>query len=157
MWIISGIINKRKQKQLEKNEECLQLSLQNKAVLQEVYEQLNQKKELIDLQFFERWQRDHKHLIVQMQGLKLSYNQNCETYCELETTHRELLDLSLSLRQKIINHNEQIIQQNMNDYYQVVGAVEGEKLDEKQMSAVVKNAHNQLIIAGAGCGKTTTI
>lgn len=157
MWIISGIINKRKQKQLEKNEECLQLSLQNKAVLQEVYEQLNQKKELIDLQFFERWQRDHKHLIVQMQGLKLSYYQNCETYCELETTHRELLDLSLSLRQKIINHNEQIIQQNMNDYYQVVGAVEGEKLDEKQMSAVVKNAHNQLIIAGAGCGKTTTI
>ena len=41
--------------------------------------------------------------------------------------------------------------------YRLIGNVEGRRLDEQQMSSIVKPSMNHLIIAGAGTGKTTTI
>ena len=41
--------------------------------------------------------------------------------------------------------------------YSLIGDVEGRKLDHQQMACIVKEAHNHLVIAGAGTGKTTTV
>ena len=41
--------------------------------------------------------------------------------------------------------------------YALIGDVEGRKLDQQQMTCIVKEAHNHLVIAGAGTGKTTTV
>lgn len=54
-------------------------------------------------------------------------------------------------------HNQNILQSLIQYAYTVIGDVEGRKLDVQQMAAIVRNPHNQLIIAGAGTGKTTTI
>ena len=41
--------------------------------------------------------------------------------------------------------------------YSLIGDVEGQRLDQQQMICIVKEAHNHLVIAGAGTGKTTTV
>ena len=57
----------------------------------------------------------------------------------------------------IQNHNNIALSQTINEAYRLIGSVEGQKLDSQQMACVVKDPHSQLVIAGAGTGKTTTI
>lgn len=45
----------------------------------------------------------------------------------------------------------------ISDARNLIGKVEGYDLDDQQMYCVCTDAHNQLVIAGAGTGKTTTI
>lgn len=40
---------------------------------------------------------------------------------------------------------------------QAIGPVEGHELDDQQVSAILNQAHNHLVAAGAGTGKTTAI
>ena len=57
----------------------------------------------------------------------------------------------------IQNHNNIALRQTINEAYRLIGSVEGQKLDSQQMACIVKDPHSQLVIAGAGTGKTTTI
>lgn len=53
---------------------------------------------------------------------------------------------------------DELLPQNiLDEAYALIGNVEGRKLDSQQMSCILKEAHNHLVIAGAGTGKTTTI
>lgn len=61
----------------------------------------------------------------------------------LDRAYRELLD--------------QINQHNADVYQKVIGKVEGRNLDKQQLNCIVKPAHNHLVLAGAGTGKTTTV
>jgi len=54
-------------------------------------------------------------------------------------------------------HNEQAIVMRKADAKEIVGNIKGFPLDDQQLQCVVTDAHNQLVIAGAGTGKTTTI
>lgn len=53
--------------------------------------------------------------------------------------------------------SEQIDRHNADVYQRVIGKVEGRNLDKQQLSGIVKSAHNHLVLAGAGTGKTTTV
>lgn len=52
---------------------------------------------------------------------------------------------------------EQINRHNADVYQKVIGKVEDRNLDKQQLSCIVKPAHNHLVLAGAGTGKTTTV
>ena len=52
---------------------------------------------------------------------------------------------------------ERINRHNENVYQAVIGKVEGRDLDKQQLNCIVKPAHNHLVLAGAGTGKTTTV
>jgi DNA helicase IV len=54
-------------------------------------------------------------------------------------------------------YNEQFIQHSLTLYSAFFDDIEGRKLDTQQRIAVVTDEDNNLIIAGAGSGKTTTI
>ena len=79
------------------------------------------------------------------------------TYQRLKAYYDSFLDTEKEFSEKIQEHNTQVLRQKINEAYQLVGPVEGQKLDLQQMASIVKDPHSQLVIAGAGTGKTTTI
>lgn len=54
-------------------------------------------------------------------------------------------------------YNQQFVKRELEKYNQYFDQVENRKLDIQQRTAIVTNEDNNLIIAGAGSGKTTTI
>ena len=69
----------------------------------------------------------------------------------------EILNAINSIRVRIDNHNRIVAENRIQNAYALIGDVEGRKLDYQQMTCIVKEAYNHLVIAGAGTGKTTTI
>jgi DNA helicase-4 len=60
--------------------------------------------------------------------------------------------------ESILNsHNENFIDSEMKNTDSLLSDVEGKSLDTQQRKAVIIDEDNQLVIAGAGSGKTTTI
>lgn len=54
-------------------------------------------------------------------------------------------------------HNKLILKDEISNFKNVCGLIEGKELDDQQIDAIVRKNNNQLVIAGAGSGKTTTI
>ena len=57
----------------------------------------------------------------------------------------------------IEKHNSVYLDDKVNEGYNLIGDVEGQRLDRQQMACIVKDTENHLVVAGAGTGKTTTI
>lgn len=76
---------------------------------------------------------------------------------ELKYKQSILAEKLNSFSQLISLHNQQVTALKIENAYNIIGDVEGRKLDKQQMSCIIKETHNHLIIAGAGTGKTTTI
>ncbi len=62
-----------------------------------------------------------------------------------------------NLDEKISAHNDEVATYLIDKARELIGDVEGRKLDDQQMKCIVKPMTNHLVIAGAGTGKTTTI
>lgn len=75
---------------------------------------------------------------------KISQNQFYNTLRNRTKRHQR------ELPERINRHNENV-------YQTVIGKVEGRDLDKQQLNCIVKPAHNHLVLAGAGTGKTTTV
>ncbi len=54
-------------------------------------------------------------------------------------------------------HNDTLAHTRINNFNELCGKIEGKELDLQQKDAVVRIYNNQLVIAGAGSGKTTVI
>ena len=58
---------------------------------------------------------------------------------------------------KIDNHNIKFVLSEKNKYANFFRNIEQKALDNQQIEAILKDEYNNLVIAGAGCGKTITI
>jgi len=76
---------------------------------------------------------------------------------DLSAVKKKLISVSDSLEQAMLSHNANVACSLREDARCLIGNVEGQPLDDQQMDCIVKPAHNHLVIAGAGTGKTTTI
>ena len=79
------------------------------------------------------------------------------TYFSLKSAFESFQNTQKSFLDTIQTHNNYALKQKIEEAYQIIGEVEGQKLDHQQMACVVKDPHSHLVIAGAGTGKTTTI
>ena len=61
------------------------------------------------------------------------------------------------LPSKMREFNEWLADQKAADAAKLILPIEGKMLDNQQMRCITKEAHNHLVLAGAGTGKTTTI
>lgn len=55
------------------------------------------------------------------------------------------------------SYNKRFIERELNECDTLFSNIEGQSLDEQQRLAVIKDEDNNLVIAGAGSGKTTTV
>ena len=76
---------------------------------------------------------------------------------KIKSKKGELEALSENIARMITVHNDEVAAYLSERARKVIGNVEGRQLDPQQMKCIIKPAHNHLVIAGAGTGKTTTI
>jgi len=70
---------------------------------------------------------------------------------------RKFIKLYSSLEPYIQTHNSIYFKNQLNEYDNLLNNVDGKSLDMQQKMAVLSDENNNLVIAGAGSGKTLTI
>ena len=88
---------------------------------------------------------------------KLKYILYFFNYIKYKNLYEELSLLISNTKYKIDEHNNMIFNESKKEFHNICGLVEDKELDDQQIDAIVRKNKNQLVIAGAGSGKTTTI
>lgn len=107
----------------------------------------------------------YKKLTAECQELESKVEQELRTtrfvkgpsFYSLKSSFDSFQNAQKDFLKKIQEFNNLALKQKIEEAYQLIGEVEGQKLDPQQMACVVKEPHSHLVIAGAGTGKTTTI
>ena len=104
-----------------------------------------------------KWRSENLSVLIESEPSAISHLRKTSKYTQLFQKQADLHNMSTALGNRIIRHNEKVADQKISQAYQIIGAIEGRRLDRQQMSCIVKDAHSHLVIAGAGTGKTTTV
>ena len=156
MFFIKKLITNHKNKVIARNLKCDSLISQIDDALKSFDALFEDENTYIDPPKVEEWFSRYSHL----QSSKLTddaYLRKAKNYKTFVDRQNALRRFSNSLSRLISEHNDKVAEANLRDAYLLIGDVEGRKLDRQQMMCVIKEAHNHLVIAGAGTGKTTTI
>lgn len=157
MGFIKNIIEHHQQKTQEQNDACNELISRIDAALLEVKSTFSKPQEFIDPRYETEWRNRNSQILSDLETQKIQYLKKTAQYNALSSKHQKLAAVARSMSQHIIIHNERAASMKVQSAYALIGGVEGRTLDKQQMTCIVKEAHNHLVIAGAGTGKTTTV
>lgn len=113
--------------------------------------------EYIDKVALDHWKTKNGTFVTNLQREGNSRFGLSEHHSEYQKSKEWLLKDYKNLDSKVKEHDDTVLQNRINDGYKTIGDVEGRRLDRQQMECIVNDARNQLVVAGAGTGKTTTI
>ncbi len=157
MNIIAKLLEKHKEKVQLRNEKCDDLIVRIDTALSEINAIFANTSEFIDPKEGTFWTNKHSILADEIKPQNIQSLKKATNYSDLQAVQRIFQSTKLNLTERISQHNNQVASARIKNAYQLIGNVEGRKLDEQQMTCIVKEAHNHLVIAGAGTGKTTTV
>ena len=157
MGLIKNIISKYERKIKERNEACDKIIIDIESALRDVKSKFSNPQVFIDPSFEEKWLGNNYDLFIAASAENILKLKKSSDYELLVKKQNELISIAKSLQQEIILHNEYAARMKIPKAYSLIGDVEGRKLDIQQMTCIIKEAHNHLVIAGAGTGKTTTV
>lgn len=157
MGIIKNIIKRYREKIQARNDACDNYILHIDTLLKQIDESLSDMQKDLKPSQTAIWQNDYKILKEDTSDDNIKSIRKAINYQELLKKRIELDETFNAVKLKINEHNERVFNKKISDAYELIGDVEGKKLDRQQMICIVKEAHNHLIIAGAGTGKTTTV
>lgn len=154
---IQSLIDGYKRKKQEKNDACNVLIKKIDIAIADISTPFNDKQNFIEPQQAERWSGQYKTLFDEISVSNIRGLKGVVQYKNLLKRKDMLLEVSRFLPQRIQQHNNNVANNRILRAYELIGDVEERKLDRQQMACIVKEAHNHLVIAGAGTGKTTTV
>jgi len=157
MDFISNFFRKRKEKIEERDNLCEQLLSELDTAIVDLDSFFRSATDYIEAN-----QSDYLHgkwsfLVSDTSTQQLKKLSGAPSFRELLSSRDEFLAKLDSIPQRIMAHNNAVAKKQIQAAYNLIGNVEGRKLDSQQMLCIVKKAYNHLVIAGAGTGKTTTI
>lgn len=141
----------------ERNRICDDLLIKISRAVNEAYSFTADKSKYVDIGLSDVWNKKYGELIHSLFDSKIKKIRKAHSFRELNRKAIVARSLSETLRSALEQHNNSVAYAQINATYELIGDVEGQKLDQQQMLAIIKEAHNHLIIAGAGTGKTTTV
>lgn len=115
---------------------------------------LSHSSQFIDMEWVEEQKEQSRLLLERLSKLTLLAIKSRTQLVEAATKLREV---NFGIESRIYQHNERVAYSMLAESRKLIGDVEGRQLDNQQITCIVKQAHNHLVIAGAGTGKTTTI
>ena len=157
MGLIKKIIAKHKERVKVRNEARDNLITQVDTTIQEINLLFSDSQSFVDPGKEIEWSNHNASLIADMNIINIQKLKKATHYKMLLEKQAELYRNANSLKQQISVHNDRVADAKIQNAYALIGNVEGRKLDKQQMTCIVKDAHNHLVIAGAGTGKTTTV
>ncbi len=157
MGIIQKIVANHKEKVKARNDMCDNLIVQIDTALQEITTLFSDLQSFVEPNQGTEWYSRNASLISNTSLTNIKKLKGATHYKKLLKKQAELSHSSSSLKQQISLHNDRVADAKIQDAYTLIGDVEGQRLDKQQMTCIVKEAHNHLVIAGAGTGKTTTV
>lgn len=104
-------------------------------------------------QWQEQWSDLNNRVLASKRDTKKKTPLEEETLKKLES-YKEML---LGLAEKVKTRNERYLAYQMDTLQKMIGPIEGQTLDEQQLTCLLKEIRNQLVVAGAGTGKTMTV
>lgn len=157
MSFIKTAIERHQKKIKERNDTCNDMISRINNALQEAEALFSKQQSFIDPYIETEW-RDQNNILLEISDShKIKHLKKASEYKALCVKQLKLTEVAASMSQQILEHNEQVASIKVPGAYALIGDVEGRKLDKQQMVCIVKEAHNHLVIAGAGTGKTTTV
>ena len=157
MDFISNFLRKRKEKIEERDEKCEQLLNDFDTAIVELDSFFKHKVDYIEVDQAHRVRNKWSDLLRETTPQELNPLRRAPLFRELISGRDEFISKLDSLPQRIREHNNRVEKKKIQAVYDLIGDVEGGRLDQQQMQCIVKKATNHLVIAGAGTGKTTTI
>jgi DNA helicase-4 len=100
------------------------------------------------------WKSQQTNLMNEIKGKPFDFIQLSGDEVKSIKTFTDYFNNAINLRN---DFNKLFVKEELNTYSTFFDSIEGRKLDIQQRTAVVTDEDNNIVIAGAGSGKTTTI
>lgn len=157
MGFIQSILEQHQKKVQERNNACAELISRIDNALRDAKSMFSAPQAFIDPNAEAAWRNRNSTVLADSETQKIQRVKKAAQYKMLAAKQLDLINVTHSMTQWILQHNERAASMKIQAAYSLIGDVEGRKLDTQQMTCIVKEAHNHLVIAGAGTGKTTTV
>lgn len=157
MNIFENINKYYKDKKEIKNAKCDQYIEQIKTSIGPIEELLYDRENFIDPTISFNWKNNNELLLSELKSKNIKKLKKADNFKTLLIGITNFENYYNTIPTKVTEHNERVANNKIHYGYNLIGKVEGRKLDDQQMLCIVKDVHNHLVIAGAGTGKTTTV
>ncbi|MCQ2124181.1 MAG: UvrD-helicase domain-containing protein [Fibrobacter sp.] len=136
---------------------CLPLAELAEICISSVFDMFNDSFRYCTHEDLAYWRKSNKEALDNLKKYTPDKFLQNPHYLKYKKVWEELFEVTASLKERKKIHNLLVYSNRKTEAPKVIGGVNGHPLDNQQIDAVIKEYPNQLILAGAGTGKTTTI